>query len=124
MLIVDDDMAILKTTRILCKALKLNAYIAIDRREALSIVRRVAPSLRVIVLDAHLGSFDTVRLLGAFRLGAPNVPVVVASGSSPEAIAKMFKSHPYDAFLAKPYTITELKSAMLAAIAAAKKTRG
>ncbi len=123
-LIVDDDMAILKTTRILCKALKLNAYIAIDRREALSIVRRVAPSLRAIVLDAHLGSFDTVRLLGAFRLGAPNVPVVVASGSSPEAIARMFKSHPYDAFLAKPYTITELKSAMLAAIAAAKKNRG
>ncbi len=119
-LIVDDDMAILKTTRILCKALKLNAYIAIDRREALSIVRRVAPSLRAIVLDAHLGSFDTVRLLGAFRLGAPTVPVVVASGSSPEAIARMFKSHPYDAFLAKPYTITELKSAMLAAIAACK----
>ena len=111
-LIVDDDEAILKTMKILCKALKLEAHTARDRREALMDVRRNASRLRAIVLDAHLGSFDTVRLLGAFRLGAPRVPVIVASGSSEEEIAKMFRAHPFDAFLSKPYTITELKAAL------------
>lgn len=117
-LIVDDDEAILKTTRILCQALKLTPHVARDRREALAVVRRHASRLRAIVLDAHLGQVDTVRLLGAFRLGAPHVPVILASGSAPEAVEKMFRAHPYDVFLQKPYTLAELKGAFLAAAAA------
>lgn len=117
-LIVDDDEAILKTTRILCQALKLTPHVARDRREALAVVRRHASRLRAIVLDAHLGQVDTVRLLGAFRLGAPHVPVILASGSAPEAVEKMFRAHPYDVFLPKPYTLAELKGAFLAAATA------
>ena len=111
-LVVDDDAAILKTTSILCRTAGIETHLAQDRREALSVVRRVAPRLRAIVLDAHLGSFDTVRLLGAFRIGAPGVPVVVASGASEERMREMFRSHPYDAFLAKPYTLAELLAAL------------
>lgn len=55
-----------------------------------------------------------MRLLNAFRIGAPNVPVIVISGSSPAEMAEMFKPHPYDAFLAKPYTVAELKKAVFA----------
>lgn len=111
-LVVDDDAAILKTTSILCRTAGIETHLAQDRREALSVVRRIAPRLRAIVLDAHLGSFDTVRLLGAFRIGAPGVPVVVASGASEDRMREMFRSHPYDAFLAKPYTLAELLSAI------------
>lgn len=50
--------------------------------------------------------------LRAFRVGAPNVPVVVSSGSSEEEIREMFSAHPYDVFLAKPYTLAELKRAV------------
>lgn len=107
-LVVDNDDAILKTTSILLKALKLDSHVAHDRREALAIVRRRAKRLKAILLDAHLGGVDTVRLLNAFRIGAPNVPVVVISGSSPAEMEEMFKPHPYDAFLAKPYTLQEL----------------
>ena len=108
-LVVDDDEAILKTTSILLKALKLMPRAAHDRREALAVVRRYAHQLRAIMLDAHLGGIDTVRLLTAFKTGAPNVPVVVSSGSPEEEIRKMFSDHPYDAFLAKPYTLDELR---------------
>jgi len=112
-LIVDDEEAILKTTKILCRALKLTPHVARDRREALAVVRRHAACLRAIILDAHLGQIDTVRLLGAFRLGAPHVPVILASGSAPEAMERMFHAHPYDVFLQKPYTLEELKRALL-----------
>ena len=108
-LVVDNDEPILKTSSILLKALKMTPHVARDRREALAVVRRHATQLRAIILDAHLGGIDTVRLLGAFRIGAPHVPVIVSSGSSREEIAKMFKAHPYDAFLAKPYTLQELQ---------------
>lgn len=114
-LVVDNDKAILKTTSILLKALKLSPRTACDRHEALAVLRRHATRLRAIVLDAHLGGIDTVRLMRAFRIGAPHVPVIVASGSSEEEIRDMFGESPYDAFLAKPYTLEELKRACLAA---------
>ena len=114
-LVVDNDKAILKTTSILLKALKLSPRTACDRHEALAVLRRHASRLRAIVLDAHLGGIDTVRLMRAFRIGAPHVPVIVASGSSEEEIRDMFGESPYDAFLAKPYTLEELKRACLAA---------
>lgn len=112
-LVVDNDEAILTTTTVLLKVLKLNVHVARDRREALAVVRRHAKHLRAILLDAHLGGFDTVRLLGAFRIGAPGVPVVVVSGSDEEELRKLFAVHPYDAFLAKPFTSGELKAILL-----------
>ena len=108
-LMVDNDEAILKTTSILLKVLKLGVHVAHDRREALAVVRRHAKRLKVILLDAHLGGIDTVRLLGAFRIGAPGVPVIVSSGSAEDEMRELFRPHPYDAFLAKPYTVDELR---------------
>ena len=112
-LVVDNDETLLKTTSILLKAMKLGVYVAKTRREALSVTRRHAKELRAILLDAHLGGIDTVRLLGAFRIGAPGVPVMVVSGSAEEELQQLFKAHPYDAFLAKPYTMAELKAALV-----------
>jgi len=108
-LIVDNEEFILKTTSRLLKVLKLTAHVAHDRRESLAVVRRYAGSLKAIILDANLGGIDTVRLLGAFRIAAPDVKIVVSSGSAEAEIREMFRTHPYDDFLAKPYTITELK---------------
>ena len=108
-LLVDNDEAILKTTAILLRAMKLTVHVARDRREALAVVRRHPRGLKTIVLDAHLGGIDTVRLLDAFRIAAPKVPVVVSSGSAVEEIEEMFQGHRYDAFLAKPYTVAELQ---------------
>lgn len=108
-LVVDNDKALLKMTSILLKTMHFNAHLAQDRREALAIVRRQSRNLRAILLDAHIGGIDTVRLLGALRIGAPGVPVVVVSGSAEDEIRRLFAPHPYDAFLAKPYTIEELR---------------
>ncbi len=112
-LVVDDDEAILKTTQILCRAMKLSPHVARDRREALAVIRRRSTDLRAIILDAHLGEIDTVRLLGAFRIGAPQTPIILASGSAAADMEKMFRAHPYDVFLQKPYTLDELKRALL-----------
>ena len=112
LLIVDDDEAILKTTSIICRALKIHSYVARDRREALDVLRRYTKNIKAVVLDAHIGIFDTVRLLGAMRQTSPDVKIIVASGSAPETMEKMFKAHPYDAFLAKPYTLAEFRDAL------------
>ena len=111
-LVVDDDESILKTTSTLLKALKLVPYVARDNIEALSVLRRHSEALRAIILDASFGEVGTVRLLGAFRASAPNVPVIVSTGSAEERIRQFFASEPFDAFLAKPYTLKELEEAI------------
>jgi len=112
-LVVDDDEAILKTLSILLKALKVGSYVARDRREALAVMRRHADSIGVVLMDAHFGGVDVVRLFDAFRLASPKVPIAVVSGSPEEDIRKMFKDRDYSAFLGKPFTLAELKSALL-----------
>jgi CheY-like chemotaxis protein len=115
-LLVDDDDNILRTTSILLRTMKATVHIAKDRHSALLQFRALAPRLKAVILDAHIGPLSTVRLLRIYRLVAPNVPVVVTSGSSPEAIAELFTEQPYNAFLAKPYTLAELKSALASAM--------
>ena len=112
-MIVDNDEAILKTTSILLKMLKVQAHVARDRHESLGILRRRTAQIGAILLDANLGGIDTLRLLDAFRIAAPNTPVIVSSGSSEDALRKMFEAHPFDAFLGKPYSINELKEILL-----------
>lgn len=114
-LVVDDDSGIRRTSAILLRGLGREAYTAKDHHEALAVVRRYAETLGAIVLDADLGATDSVRLLSSLRTSAPGVPVIVSSGGSEESIRELFRAEPYDVFLAKPYTISELKAALAAA---------
>ncbi len=111
-LVVDDDMTLLKTTAILLKVLKYRVFTAKGHRDALDIFRRHAPNLSCVVMDANLGETDSVRLLGSFRSIAPNIPVIVSSGYASEKIRVQFASQPYNAFLAKPYTLDEIQKTL------------
>lgn len=112
-LVVDDDEAILKTLSMLLKSLGISAYIARDRVSALAVVRRYTNRLGAVLLDAHLGGVDVVRLFDAFRIASPDIPVVVVSGSSEEDIRKMFGERVYSGFLGKPFTLAEIKQTLL-----------
>ena len=111
-LVVDDDKGILMTSQILLKALGHAAHAAADPDTALDAFRRFAPRLSCAILDANLANFDSVHLLRAFRLADARVPVIVSSGGTADATAEMFKAQPYNGFLAKPYTLAELKGAL------------
>ena len=111
-LVVDDDATLLKTTSILLKVLKYSVFTATGHRDALDIFRSHAPNLACVVMDANLGETDAVRLLGSFRAIAPGVPVIISSGYAPEKIRAQFVTQPYNAFLAKPYTLAELQESI------------
>src|SRR5574344_303719 len=117
-LVVDDDEAILRTTSILLKILQVVPYVAKDRQEALAIIRRQTSRLGAVILDANFGGLDTVRMLKAIRIDSPDVPIVVCSGSSEEAVRKMLKGHSFTVFLAKPFSVAELKAALSACVKA------
>jgi len=111
-LVIDNDETILRTCSVLLKAMKIGVHVARNRAESLGLLRRKPDDIGAIILDVNLGGIDTVRLLDALRAAAPKTSIIVSSGSNEEAVEKLFEGHPYDAFLAKPYTISELKSAL------------
>lgn len=112
-LVVDDDEAILKTISILLKSLGVSVYAARDRVSALAVLRRRSSCIDAILMDAHIGGVDIVRLFEAFRLTAKDIPIVVVSGSPEENIRNMFDTCKYDGFLGKPFTLEELKTKLL-----------
>ena len=112
-LVVDNDHAILKTCAILLESLKIVPHVAHDRRESLAIIRRHSESIGAVLLDADLGGINTPRLLHAFRLASPKTHIIVVSGSREETVAEQFAAHPYDSFLSKPFTLAEMKAALL-----------
>jgi len=113
-LLVDDDAAVLVTSSILLKSLGYTVHAAKDNHEAMAVYRRLADKLKCVLLDAHLGKTDAVRLLSQFRNTDARVPVVVVSGSSRETVDELFAEWPFNAFLAKPYTRAELDAALAA----------
>ncbi len=109
-LIVEDDLAILKTTSILLRSLGADTLAASTKREALSLFRKHADEIRLILMDAQIGSLDNVRLLATLRMRKPGVPTLIVSGHSEARIRETFASEPFNGFLSKPYTMSELKS--------------
>ena len=90
------------------------AVIEVGLRGRLDCTNLITPIISIITnisLDHTQFLGDTVEKIAAEKAGImkPNVPVVIISGSSPEEISEMFRAHPYDAFLAKPFTMNELK---------------
>ena len=54
-LVVDDDVTLLKTTSILLKVLKYSVFTATGHRDALDIFRSHGPNLKCVLMDANLG---------------------------------------------------------------------
>ena len=111
-LVIDDDEAVLKMQTLLLKTLGVKVHSAKSRVDALAIVRRYGESLGAILLDAHIEGVDVVRLFQAFRTASPDIPIVLVSGTHQEEIQRLFPNGDYDAFLAKPFTVAELKTAL------------
>ena len=112
-LVVDDDEAILKTLSILLKSLGVSAHVARDRVSALAVMRRHTSRIGAVLMDAHIGGVDVVRLFDTLRIASPDIPVVIVSGSPEDEIGKMFSGQSYNGFLGKPFTIMELKETLL-----------
>ena len=75
-------------------------------------MRRHTSRIGAVLMDAHIGGVDIVRLFDALRIASPDVPIVIVSGSSEDEISKMFAGQTYNGFLGKPFTLAEIKATL------------
>jgi signal transduction histidine kinase/HAMP domain-containing protein len=107
-LIVEDDPAIMQTTKILLRSMKVETLDASNKRDALASFHRFSEKIALVLLDAQMGHLDNVRLLAALRRSRVDIPVVIVSGHNENYVRQMFESQDFDGFLSKPYTRDEL----------------
>ena len=109
-LVVDDDAGLLRITAILLRTLKIAAHVADCREDAIKKFCELSGRLRAVFLDAHLKDASARSILASMHSINPAVPVVIVSGSARCEIDEIFRGERLDAFLAKPYTLDELKN--------------
>jgi len=107
-LMVEDEPAILQTTRILLRSMGADTLTAATKREALALFRKHTDTIHLILLDAQIGSLDNVRLLSTFRMRKAGIPTIIVSGHMETRIRETFASEPFNGFLGKPYTMEDL----------------
>jgi signal transduction histidine kinase len=111
-LIIEDDRAVLQTTRILLQSLGIDSMEAVSKRDAIGVFGKNSDRINLVFLDATIDNLDNVKLLGLLRQHNPHIPVVIVSGYSEKRIAQMFAEQPFEGFLGKPYTRDQLIAAI------------
>lgn len=109
-LVVDDDPAIRKMTRLVLEAEGYAVRAAGDGREALAEIAREPPDL--VLSDVRMPELDGVALLAELRRRAPDLPVVLFSALHDRI------DDPGVAFLPKPFDIPHLLDTVHGALAA------
>jgi PAS domain S-box-containing protein len=107
-LVVDDDEAILKLTRIMLEKAGYKVVVAENGAEAIDIFRQNAGQIVAVLLDMTMPVMSGVETLKALRDLKPDVPVALTSGFTElEALAR-FPVKTVEAFVQKPYKAAHL----------------
>lgn len=110
LLLVDDEEGIRELLTLILESSGYRCLPASDGAEALELFRRHHADIDGIVTDVHMPLLDGYGLLRAVRELAPDVKVIISSGSLGEAERRIAADLRVSAFLRKPYTSRQLIS--------------
>ncbi|MDT8273578.1 MAG: response regulator [Desulfomonilia bacterium] len=109
-LVVDDSHDL---TRVIAEFLALHGYhvhVAHDGFQALS--RMEEQAVDVVVSDIHMPNMDGFTLMGEIKNRYPETAVILITGFSITEAKRMALEKGADAFVAKPFQLKELKTAI------------
>jgi len=111
-LVVDDESIVRGQMR---RSLELRGYTVVeaaDGRAALDALAAPGDVVDVVILDMTMPDLDGAEVLLRLRAAGSRVPVVVSSGYLDVAVERRLPRGEFQGFLAKPYSATELVSAI------------
>ena len=108
-LVVDDEAPVRMVTRHLLENYGYRVVVAADGAEALEIYAQTQ-GVAAVVTDIMMPGMDGIELVAQLRANDPHVPVIAASGVSPQP--GVFGPHRVDHFLRKPYAAETLLAAL------------
>ncbi|MFA5907729.1 MAG: PAS domain S-box protein [Vicinamibacterales bacterium] len=114
-LLVDDEDSVREAAGQVLARLNFTCLLAADGNEALSLVARHGPAIRVVITDLHMPHMSGLGFVGAMRLMLPDTPVIVTSGRLDDA-AEQFRELGVRLVLDKPFTEEKLAAALRVAL--------
>jgi len=111
-LIVDDEAMVRSQLR---RSLELRGYTVAEAgngRVALEMLAAQPASADVLILDMTMPDLDGAEVLHRLRAAGSRVPVVISSGYLDVAVERRLPRGEFQSFLAKPYSATELVTAI------------
>jgi len=109
-MVVDDELAVRRQME---RSLRLRGFTVTEAaggRACLDLVERVQPD--VMLIDLGMPDLPGVEVVQELRLRGVQVPVVLTSGYLDSALEKQLAPGSFQAFLRKPYGVTELVAAI------------
>ena len=123
-LIVEDEVPLLRLmTRVVEKA-GHQTYIASDGREALEVFRANRAEIEAAILDINIPPDGVAEILDRILLIRPDLAVVVTSGGIPSREVNELLAHCGGEFLAKPFVPKALMSALETSLAGVRARAG
>jgi DNA-binding NtrC family response regulator len=113
-LVVEDELLIQMLAVEFLEELGLAAETADSAAAAKSKLAALRGEVAAVLIDIGLPDTRGDVLFGELRAIYPNLPVVIASGHSVEALRNQFKDQPAMAFLGKPYAPEQMRTALRA----------
>ena len=107
-LVVDDELIVRQTTRVLLEDLGFGVDEAVNGEAAIKLVASSPNPFQVIVLDASMPGLDAHQTLRGLRELAPELPILLCSGYSRNDFAEELNRDAHLEFLAKPYRVRDL----------------
>lgn len=108
-LVVDDEELVRILTENFLEQLGYKVMLAESGEEAVEIFKHNSERIQLILSDITMSGIDGIETVRRIRKISPQIKAIISSGYSSERI----DSIPRDSvFLAKPYSITELQSAI------------
>jgi PAS domain S-box-containing protein len=111
-LLADDDEDVRIVTRRMLERLGFKVLESSEGRQALQMANDSGKDLAVVVLDLTMPGLDGAEVFRGIRRSHPKLPVVLASGYSPEDVAERIRDDSPHALLQKPFTQLELSQAL------------
>jgi len=118
-LIVDDEVAVRKTTEIMLSQHGYRTMTAADGVEALAIYAERGGSIDAVFTDVMMPLVDGVALSRALRKMNPEVRIIAATGAAEESRKQELKALNVSRVLGKPFTTGTLLAALEEAFASA-----
>jgi len=108
-LVVDDDLDVLKTTALLLERQGYKTITALDGAKAVAVYEQNKDLIDVVLLDLMMPVMDGGEAIEALRRINSNVKIIVLSGfTNQERYKKAIEKA--QAYLTKPYTMHEMQT--------------
>jgi two-component system, cell cycle sensor histidine kinase and response regulator CckA len=108
-LVVDDEESVREVAVQVLQRGGFKVDSAASGEEAITHLRAAVADYHLILLDFSMPQRDGVAVLRSLRELKPKVPVIMMSGISEEEARQRMQGLHFDAFLPKPFTLTQLR---------------